>query len=404
MENQAYKNKIAYLNEIENKQNSENPNYIYYRNEVTYFNPSSGKQQMQSYLHMNDLIVPILLKIDNRGTLYFAMQYTYISACNKIFLELPSYKMEKDFDLTLNSISKIINYNIINCKDLSSFFSPVSQSITDQMAKFVEIEVEYEEKKELLQWYPINCLDDLLKKQDINMSLQTKYGLMLFKEKYKNELKKIIPKEFKENKRLLRKKFNPKQKYLKKIYDIYRFGVVEKYKTDKKVLKLHNKNIIQYFGDKTIYATSKNSVQCILTKIENGKVKIGLSKQQRSPFVAREEVDEYLYEAPAGLVEDGELFDLAAKREAFEETGIQINGKMIKLCNKLLLSYATEEMIEFYLTELEENYVQTKQKLDEQENISEIEWFDLKNLDVNKIHSPLTTKISVLFAKEFYNY
>ena len=54
------------LNGIENKQNSENPNYIYSRNEVTYFNPSSGKQQMQSYLHMNDLIVPILLKIDNQ--------------------------------------------------------------------------------------------------------------------------------------------------------------------------------------------------------------------------------------------------------------------------------------------------------------------------------------------------
>ena len=77
---------------------------------------------------------------------------------------------------------------------------------------------------------------------------------------------------------------------------------------------------------------------------------------------------------------------------------------MNKLCGKLLLNYATEEMIEFYLTELEENYVQTKQNLDEQENISEIEWFDLKTLDVNKIHSPLTTKISVLFAKEFYNY
>ena len=403
MENETYKNKIVYLNEIENKQNSENPNYIYSRNEVTYFNPSSGKQQMQSYLHMNDLIVPILLKIDSRGTLYFAMQYTYIPALNRIFLELPAYKMEKDIDFTLNSISKKTNYKIINYKELSSVFSPVSQSITDQMAKFVEMEVEFEEKKELLQWYPINCLDDLLKKQYINMSLQTKFGLLLFKEKYKNELQKLIPIEFKENKRLLRKQFNTKQKYLKKIYEIYRFGVVEKYKTDKKVLKLHNKNKIQYFGDKSVYATTKNSVQCILTKIENGEVKIGLSKQQRSPFIAREDVDEYFYEAPAGLVEKGELFDFAAKREAFEETGIQINGKMIKLCSKLLLSYATEEMIEFYLTELEENYVQTKQKLDEQENISEIEWFDLKSLDVNKIHSPLTTKISIIMSRKFYN-
>ena len=403
MDNKTYKNKIVYLNEIENKQNAENPNYIYCRNEITYFNPSSNKEQMQSYLHMNDLIVPILLKIDNRGTLYFAMQYIYIPARNMIFLELPVYKMDKNIDFTINNISQKINYKIINWKELSSDFSPVSQSITDQMAKFVEIEVKYEDKKELLQWYPINCLDDLLNKQDINMSLQTKYGLMLFKGKYKNELKKLIPIKFKENKRLLRKHFNPKQKYLKKIYEIYRFGVVEKYITDKKVLKLHNKNKIQYFGDKSVYATTKNSVQCILTKIENGEVKIGLSKQQRSPFIARDDVDEYFYEAPAGLVENGELFDFAAKRESFEETGIQINGKMIKLCNRLLLSYATEEMIEFYLTELEENYVQTKQKLDEMENISEIEWFDLKTLDINKINSPLTTKISIIMSRNFYN-
>ena len=75
---------------------------------------------------------------------------------------------------------------------------------------------------------------------------------------------------------------------------------------------------------------------------------------------------------------------------------------MIKLCSKLLLSYATEEMIEFYLTELEENYVQTKQQLDEQENISEIEWFDLRTLDINKIHSPLTTKISIIMSMFFY--
>lgn len=187
------------------------------------------------------------------------------------------------------------------------------------------------------------------------------------------------------------------------IFSFITFGVVEKYITDKKVLKLHNKNKIQYFGDKFVYATTKNSIQCILTKIENGEVKIGLSKQQRSPFIARKDVDEYFYETPAGLVENGELLNFAAQREAFEETGIQINGKMIKLCSKLLLSYATEEMIEFYLTELEKNYVQTKQKLDEMENILEIEWFELKTLDVDKIHSPLTTKIPIIMSRWFYN-
>lgn len=422
MERTQYENKIVYLNEVENDFDKNTPAYVYSRNEIKYYNSLSKKEQMQSYIHMNDIIIPMLLKVDKRGVLYFAMQYTYIPACNKIFLELPAYKMfriskkdnsneinkenlysKDDIEYTINSILENIKYKKIYWKELSSDFQPVSQSITDQMAKFIEIEVEYKENKEILQWYPINCLENLLDRQDLNMSIQTKYGLMLFKEKYKDELKKLIPTNFEENKMLLNKTFNLKQRHQKKIYEIYRFGMIEKHKIDKKILKLHYKNKIECFGDKAVYATSKNSVQCIITKIENGEIKVGLSKQQRSPFIARTEVDEYFYENPAGLVEEGEKFDAAAKREALEETGIQINGNMNKLSGKLLFSYGTEEMSEIYLTELEENYVQTKQKLDEQENISEIEWYNLKTLDIDKLHSPIATKLSLIMSRTFYS-
>lgn len=416
MKQTQYEDKIVYINHLEDNDSKNSSTHIYSRNEITYYNPTSGKEQMQSYLHMNDIIVPILLKVDPRGIIYFAMQYTYIPAHNKIFLELPAFKMyniskeannieytNEDIEYTINIILDNIQYKKIYWKELSSKFEPVSQSITDQMVKFIEIEVEYKEQKEKLKWYPMNGLEDLLNRQDINMSLQTKYGLMIYMERYKKHIQKLNQIKFQENKYLLNKKFNPKYKWQKKIYEIYRFGVMEKYKIDRKVLKLYYKNKIECFGDKAVYATSKNSVQCIITKIENGEIKVGLSKQQRSPFIARTEVDEYFYENPAGLVEEGEKFDAAAKREALEETGIQINGNMNKLSGKLLFSYGTEEMSEIYLTELEENYVQTKQKLDEQENISEIEWYNLKTLDIDKLHSPIATKLSLIMSRTFYN-
>lgn len=365
---------------------------------------------------MNDIIIPILLKVDQRGILYIAMQYIYVPACNKIFLELPAYKVLKrdndneqeiytknDIEYTINKILEKIQYKRIYSKELSTNFEAISQSITDQMAKFMEIEVEYKESKEDLQWYPINSLNDLVSRQDINMSIQTKYGLMLFQDKYKEELSKVIQTKFYEDKILLNKRFNVENKYQKKIYEIYRFGIIEKYKLDSKISKLYNKKKIKFVGDKVVYVTSKNSVQCILSKFENEEIKVGLSRQQRSPFIAIKCVDEYFYENPAGLVEDGEQFDVAAKREALEETGIQINGKMHKLSNKLLFNYGTEEMTEIYLAELKKKYVQTKKKLDEQESISDLEWYDLKNMDIDKLHSPIATKLSLIMSRKFYN-
>lgn len=178
---------------------------------------------------MNDIIIPILLKVDQRGILYIAMQYIYVPACNKIFLELPAYKVLKrdndneqeiytknDIEYTIKKILEKIQYKRIYSKELSTNFEAISQSITDQMAKFMEIEVEYKESKEDLQWYPINSLNDLVSRQDINMSIQTKYGLMLFQDKYKEELSKVIQTKFYEDKILLNKRFNVENKYQKK--------------------------------------------------------------------------------------------------------------------------------------------------------------------------------------------
>ena len=107
---------------------------------------------MQSYVHMNDIIIPILLKVDQRGILYFAMQYIYVPACNKIFLELPAYKVLKrdndneqeiytknDIEYTINKILEKIQYKRIYSKELSTNFEAISQSITDQIAKFISL-------------------------------------------------------------------------------------------------------------------------------------------------------------------------------------------------------------------------------------------------------------------------
>lgn len=413
MKNKQYEKKEVYKNTLdENKYSTE---YIYSRNEVTYLNAISGKKQAQNYIHMNDIIVPIILKI-NDGVIYFAVQYKYIPACNKIFLELPAYSVlsqdnkeeyelftNKDIEYTINKTLEEKNLKRIYLKELSSNFEPVSQSFTDQMIKYVEIEVQNTNNIDNLNWYPINTINDLINRNDINMSIQTKYGLLLFSEKYKKEIEKIKPTKFHENKKIINEKFNNEDKEQKKVFEIYRFGIVEKYKIDKKILDLFKNNTIESVGSQIVYATSKDSVQCILTKLENNKIMVGLSKQQRSPFIPRQDVDEFFYENPAGLVEKGEIFEVAAKREALEETGIQINGKMHQLSSKLLFSYGTEEMTEVYLAELKDKFVQSKQELDEDESISSLEWFNLKTLDIDKLHAPIATKISLIMTKRFYN-
>lgn len=60
-------------------------------------------------------------------------------------------------------------------------------------------------------------------------------------------------------------------------------------------------------------------------------------------------------------------------------------------------------MTEIYLAELKKKYVQTKKKLDEQESISDLEWYDLKNMDIDKLHSPIATKLSLIMSRKFYN-
>ncbi len=395
------------------------------RREIRYYNPKGidkktgerGVMQSQNYLEMQDVIVPVIVR-ENNGVLEFAMQYESIPAINKVTLELPDCPFfdtkhgqytDEEVEQVLHERMQSLGLSMQVYSYLDSGETAVSQSFTDQQAKFVKVFVEQVEDNPELQWFPITSLESYLNTIGENSSLQTKYALQLFYNQYKEQLSKKQPTSLEFDTSVVGQEGGWIDK--KNIMEHkYRFGI----ELADKESELENENSqIPNFGTTAEYGLSKDSAQCLVIRKSANGIKIGLSKQQRSPFIERDGVDEYFYEAAAGMrefkkdeegnvTEELESLEETAIREAAEETGVdKKKGKLIHIAPPTILSKTTQEYSDFYLFEMDGD-VFTKQSLDEQENIDEIEWFDLDTIDLSSLHAPLPTKFLIAKAREFY--
>jgi len=370
---------------------------------ITYYNPVSKKNQTQSYLDMDDIIVPFILRKNAEGKYQFAMEYKYVPAAGKTMLELPvistmqnssGYDGEQIEDLLEAGLIDNYGIDIIGYRSLDYSATPVSQSFTNQKVTAVVVYTKQEESENgNLEWFDIGSLKDYLTNYIGLSSLQTAYVMQSFYEQFKNkEELQGISKKFE----FVQGKINSKEPF-EKHYNImehkYRFGVDFSSNGKRKVEDAPYAEI----------GLSKNSVQCIMTRVIDGKIYVGLSKQQRSPFIATENFDEYLFEVAAGMVEPGESYEEAAKREAIEETGIDIAEQKLIYIGTQLLSTATQEESAFYICEVSEKSNYGKQNLDSDENISQIEWFLLDEIDLSRLHAPLPTKYAILKVREHFS-
>lgn len=378
------------------------------RKQVTYYNPKSGKMQTQNYLDMQDLVVAVILRRNEEGQMEFAMMYEYIPAVNKVFLELPEcpfFKIKKDHydngDVTevLENRMMDLGLNMIGFKYLDSSETAICQSFTDQQAKFVVVSVEEENENDKLNWFPITSIKSFFENIGNNSSLQTKYALELFYYKYRKDINGSSPSQFLYDTEIVGKPAGEWKDHKTIMERNYRFGI----KLTENIQPINMNDTITYSGQFSEYGTSKNSSNCLVTKKHNGKIMIGLSRQQRSPFVEREGTDEYFYEFVGGMVEDGESFEEAAKRETLEETGVDIqNMRLIHIEEPTLATKAAEEYGDFYLCEIAEGTKINCLKLDEQEDIDRLQWFDLYEIDLEKKRIPLGTKYIIQKARQYY--
>ena len=109
-----------------------------------------------------------------------------------------------------------------------------------------------------------------------------------------------------------------------------------------------------------------NGGVCVLAVIDN---KIILEKQYRYAY------DEILYELPAGKLEEGEIPEVAAKRELLEETGYEANklidyGVMYPTCG-----YSNEKIYLYVADGLSKK----------QRNLDEDEVIDIEYLEIDKV-------------------
>lgn len=411
------------------------PNRVKSRHSINYTNPRTGKTQTQNYLDMNDIVVPLLIKKGSDGQIYFAMEYTYIPARKQIYLELPSIGMEEEKDsysdsdilTTVTNLTDILQLTPTNgnINNLSTNYEPVSQSFINQTAKILELGVKNEQGDKRIHWFPISCLHDMLSRTDIPMSLQTKYALLLFADKHKSEIAKIDETKADVDLDLLssNKSFGSKDDDEVIWPHKYRFGVAKE-KTSGDIQDLKGIGKIDYASENieddfdgvsketSVYGMSKNSIQCVITRINNGKVQVGLMPQHRSPFVAKEKIKEIFIETPAGMIDENDYNNTnsdeiagknAAVREVAEEAKIKIFPNwLIQLSQDLLLSHGAEELSKFYLVKLPKKYEQLEEeKQDEQEAIGKLQWYDIDTLDIDNLHAPMPTKISLLMARNY---
>lgn len=100
------------------------------------------------------------------------MQYEYIPAVNKVFLELPECpffnKKKEHYDNSdvqdvVDDKMLELGLNMIGFKYLDSKESAVSQSFTNQQAKFVSVYIERAQGNDKLQWFPITSIKSFLR-------------------------------------------------------------------------------------------------------------------------------------------------------------------------------------------------------------------------------------------------
>ena len=98
-----------------------------------------------------------------------------------------------------------------------------------------------------------------------------------------------------------------------------------------------------------------------------------------------------------------ESYEEAARRETLEETGVDVDGlELTHIEGLTLASKAAAEYGDFYLCEITDQTKSHKRELDAEEDIDEIEWFDLYDVDLEKMRIPLGTKYIIEKARLYY--
>ena len=139
--------------------------------------------------------------------------------------------------------------------------------------------------------------------------------------------------------------------------------------------KIYDGKVVKLFVDEVLTCNKRKSYReiikhnggvCVLAVIDN---KIILEKQYRYAY------DEILYELPAGKLEEGEIPEVAAKRELLEETGYEANklidyGVMYPTCG-----YSNEKIYLYVADGLSKK----------QRNLDEDEVIDIEYLEIDKV-------------------
>ena len=130
-------------------------------------------------------------------------------------------------------------------------------------------------------------------------------------------------------------------------------------------------------------------VICALHKAQN---KLVLINQYRVP------INKYIYELPAGLVDNNEDIETSVRRELKEETGY--SAKNIKLIHKFFTSagFSNQKIYIFLATGLSKG----EPEFDEDEIIEkyEIDINEAQNMVINNEIEDAKTAIGILLAKE----
>ena len=130
-------------------------------------------------------------------------------------------------------------------------------------------------------------------------------------------------------------------------------------------------------------------VICALHKAQN---KLVLINQYRVP------INKYIYELPAGLVDNNEDIETSVRRELKEETGY--SAKNIKLIHKFFTSagFSNQKIYIFLATGLNKG----EPEFDEDEIIEkyEIDINEARNMVINNEIEDAKTAIGILLAKE----
>ena len=135
---------------------------------ITYYNPLAKKNQTQSYLDMDDIIVTLILRKNKEGKYQFAMEYKYVPAAERTMLELPvistmqntaSYDGETIEDLLETGLIDNYGIDMIGYRKIDGTATPVSQSFTNQKATAVLAYTRQEESENNnLEWFDISSL------------------------------------------------------------------------------------------------------------------------------------------------------------------------------------------------------------------------------------------------------